>query len=294
MMPSRGEISMPKHLVCLTFDFDAISLWLPRRMTSPSPVSQGEFGVIGAGRILDLLLCEQIQATWFVPGHTIDTYPAICYRIVAGGHEIGHHGYAHEPPANLTPEQETTILQRGNDAILRLTGAPARGYRSPAWDLSSNTVSLLLEHGFLYDSSMMGQDYLPYRARSGDVIALDQPAQFGPATRLIEMPVSWTLDDFPHFEYLWTATHLQEGLRRPDDVLTNWLDDYRYMARELEWGIITYTFHPQVIGRGHRMLFLERLIAALRAEGAIFARLDAVAREYDQRAPFPADASETQ
>ena len=276
---------MPRHLVCLTFDFDTLSLWLARGMTTPTPISQGEFGVVGAERILKLLAAHGIAATWFIPGHTIETYSAVCERIHAAGHEIGHHGYAHEPPIRLTREQEEAVLVRGNEAIRRLTGAPASGYRSPAWDLSPHSGDLLLAHGFTYDSSMMANDYTPYRARRGDVITLDQPAQFGEATSLIELPVSWTLDDFPHFEYLWTATHLQEGLRRTDDVLANWLDDYRYLARTLEWGVITYTFHPQVIGRGHRMLVLERLIEELKALGATFARMDAVAHEFAQRSP---------
>ncbi|HKW21487.1 MAG TPA: hypothetical protein VJO13_08945, partial [Ktedonobacterales bacterium] len=103
----------------------------------------------------------------------------------------------------------------------------------------------------------------------------------------IELPVSWSLDDFPHFEYLWTATHLQGGLRRAGDVLTNWLDDFRYMARTQEWGVLTLTFHPQVIGRGHRMLMLERLIEQLEGLGATFARMDAVAQEFAQRSAVP-------
>jgi peptidoglycan/xylan/chitin deacetylase (PgdA/CDA1 family) len=277
---------MPRHLVCLTFDFDALSLWIARGMTSPTPISQGEFGAVGAERILALLAAHRIAATWFIPGHTIETYPAVCERIHAAGHEIAHHGYAHEPPVGLSREAEEAVLVRGNQAIRRLTGATAAGYRSPAWDLSQHSVDLLLAHGFTYDSSMMANDYTPYRARRGDVIAPDQPAQFGETTRLIELPVSWTLDDFPHFEYLWTATHLQQGLNRADDVLANWLDDFRYLARSQEWGVITYTFHPQVIGRGHRMLALERLIEGLQGLGATFARMDAVAREYAERNPL--------
>lgn len=277
---------MPRHLVCLTFDFDALSLWLARGITSPTPISQGEFGAIGARRILDLLAQYGIAATWFIPGHTIETYPDICARIHAEGHEIGHHGYAHEPPTRLTRTEEAAVLQRGIDVIQRLTGAPPRGYRSPAWDLNPHTVDLLLAHGFRYDSSMMGHDDQPYRARHGDVITLDRPAQFGPSTRLIELPVSWSLDDFPHYEYLWTATHLQQGLMRADDVLANWLDDYDYMAQTTEWGALTYTFHPQVSGRGHRMLMLDRLIRELSDRGATFVRMDALAAEYDQRAPF--------
>jgi peptidoglycan-N-acetylglucosamine deacetylase len=279
-----------RHLVCLTFDFDALSLWLARGITSPTPISQGEFGVVGAARILDLLDRHAIAATWFIPGHTLDTYPDLCRRIHAAGHEIAHHGYAHEPPIRLTREEEEAVLLRGSAAIRRITGADPRGYRSPAWDLSPHSVELLLARGFQYDSSMMGHDSQPYRARTGDVIALDQPAQFGQATRLIELPVSWSLDDFPHFEYLWTATHLQEGLKRADDVLANWLDDYRYMVQTTDWGVLTYTFHPQVSGRGHRMLMLERLIQSLADLGAVFTRLDAAADEFDRRVPFAATA----
>ena len=278
--------STSRHLVCLTFDFDALSLWIARGITSPTPISQGEFGVVGAERILALLATQNISATWCIPGHTLETYPALCERIVAAGHEIAHHGYAHEAPVGLPREAEEAALVRGNEAIRRLTGAPAVGYRSPAWDLSPHSIDLLLAHGFLYDSSMMAQDYTPYRARHGDVILPDQPAQFGEPTRLIELPVSWSLDDFPHFEYLWTPTHLQQGLSRADDALANWLDDFRFMARAQDWGVITYTFHPQVIGRGHRMLLLERLIEELTALGATFARMESVAREYDAHSPI--------
>jgi peptidoglycan-N-acetylglucosamine deacetylase len=276
---------MPRHLVCLTFDFDALSLWIARGMTTPTPISQGEFGAVGAERILALLASHAIPATWFIPGHTIETYPALCTRIYAAGHEIGHHGYAHEAPVGRTRAAEEDVLVRGNEVIRRLTGAPAAGYRSPAWDLSPHSVELLLAHGFTYDSSMMANDYTPYFARRGDIITADQPAKFGATTSLIELPVSWSLDDFPHFEYLWTATHLQPGLQRTDDVLANWLDDFRYLTRTLEWGVLTFTFHPQVIGRGHRMLLLERLIAELQGLGATFTRMDAVAQEFAQQHP---------
>src|SRR5262245_50019690 len=102
----QRSVGMARHLVCLTFDFDALSLCVARGMTSPTPISQGEFGAVGAERILALLERHSIQATWFTPGHTIETYPQICGRIHAAGHEIGHHGYAHEPPIRLTREQE--------------------------------------------------------------------------------------------------------------------------------------------------------------------------------------------
>ncbi|MCL4535968.1 MAG: polysaccharide deacetylase [Bacteroidetes bacterium] len=277
---------MPTHLVCLTFDFDAMSSWISRKMTTPTPISRGEFGVVGAGRMLSLLGRYGIGATWFIPGHTCETYPDICRRIHAAGHEIGNHGYAHEPPATLSPEQEEAVLLRGNEAIRRITGADPKGYRSPSWDLSPHTVSLLLKHGFVYDSSMMGHDYLPYRCRQGDVITADGPARLGPETALIEMPISWSLDDHPAFEYLRMPSYLQQGLRRASDVMENWVDDFRYMAETTDWGVLTYTFHPQIVGRGHRMLMLERLVQTLGDMGATFIRLDAAAEESSRRSPF--------
>jgi peptidoglycan/xylan/chitin deacetylase (PgdA/CDA1 family) len=230
--------------------------------------------VVGAQRILELLGEFEIESTWFIPGHTIETYPEICRRIYGAGHEIGHHGYLHEPPAGLTPEQEEAVLVRGNRCIKDLTGAPATGYRSPSWDLSPYTVELLVGHGFKYDSSMMAHDHRPYHARQGDVIRSDGPPAWGRPTSLVEMPVSWSLDDFPHFEYRRLENAIQPGLMNAGLVLENWVADFRYMTLTEEWGVLTYTFHPQVVGRGHRMLLLEGLIKQLTELGAQFARLD--------------------
>jgi peptidoglycan/xylan/chitin deacetylase (PgdA/CDA1 family) len=93
------------------------------------------------------------------------------------------------------------------------------------------------------------------------------------------MPISWSLDDHPHFEYVSRQGALLQGLRRAGDVLDNWMDDFRYMARETERGVLTYTMHPQVIGRGHRLLMLERLIDGLSELGARFTRMDEALEE---------------
>jgi len=275
---------MARHIVCLTFDFDAMSGFIARGLTTPTPISRGEFGVVASERILALLRRYEIPTTWFIPGHTIETYPAASAKVVDAGHEIGHHGWTHVPPANLPREAEEAGLVRGNEAIKKLAGQVARGYRSPSWDLSPHTIELLLKHGFLYESSMMGHDYLPYRARQGDVIELEKPAVLGPETKLVEMPISWTLDDYPHFEFVRTSTAILGGLKPASGVLENWYDDFDYMTRIMDWGIITYTCHPFVIGRGHRMLMLERLIEKLRARGAVFLTMEAAVREWLARA----------
>ncbi len=279
---------MPQHRVCISFDFDAMSGFIARGLTSPTPISRGEFGVVAVPRILELLRRFDVPSTWFIPGHTLETYPDACRQVFDAGHEIGHHGWSHVPPNDMSREEEEEGIVRGNEQIRKLTGRNARGYRSPSWDLSPNSVQLLLDHGFRYESSMMGNDYMPYRVRQGDVIELQKPARFGRATSLIELPISWTLDDYPHFEFLRTKTYVLPGLMNAAGVLDNWINDYVYMQRHVDWGVLTYTFHPFVIGRGHRMLILEKLLETIAGSGARFCTMEEAAAAYDEKFPLNA------
>ena len=274
---------MGRHIACLTFDFDAVSGPIARGMVSPTPISRGEFGLVGTERILALLAKYGIRSTWFIPGHTIETFPEPSKGIVDAGHEIGHHGWTHVSPVRMSRDDEEAGLARGQEAIVALCGTPARGYRSPAWDLSDNTVDLLLKRDFVYESSMMGHDHSPYYARTGDVITLDEPIVLGQETRLIEMPISWSLDDYPHFEFVRTDAYVLPGLMASQGVLQNWLDDFDYMTQTEDWGVLTYTCHPFVIGRGHRMLLLERLILKLQELGAVFLTMEDAAEEWSKR-----------
>ena len=74
---------MPRHIVCLTFDFDAMSGFIARGLTTPTPLSRGEFGARASARILDMLETRGIRATWFTPGFTIETYPRECGAVVS-------------------------------------------------------------------------------------------------------------------------------------------------------------------------------------------------------------------
>jgi peptidoglycan/xylan/chitin deacetylase (PgdA/CDA1 family) len=277
---------MKRLIACITFDFDAMSGLVARGLTSATPVSRGEFGAVALPRVLDLMKRFGIKTSFFIPGVVIDTYPALCERIVAEGHEVGHHGWTHVPVSNLKPEEEEAAMVRGIERIKQLTGKAPIGFRSPSWDLSPDTVRLLLKYGFYYESSMMGHDHEPYRVRIGDKVHLDRGMEFGAPTKLIELPISWSLDHFPHFEYLRLPTTLTPGLMNARGVLENWVDDFEYMRRTCDWGILTYTCHPYVIGRGHRMMMLESLLEALVEKGATFMSLEAAAREYDARSPF--------
>lgn len=274
---------MPRHIVCITFDFDAMSGFVARGLTTPTSISRGEFGAVAVRRLLTLLKRFSIPASFFIPGVVIGTYPRESEMIVQAGHEVGHHGWTHVTPASLNRTQEEEHLLKGMEAISKLSGKNPRGYRSPAWDLSPHTVELLLKHGFVYESSMMGDDYTPYWCRQGDVIPADGPMIFGAPTKLIEMPISWSLDDYPHFEFLRTKEFTLPGLQNANGVLENFFDDFLWMQKNLDWGVLTYTFHPYVIGRGHRLLMLERLLEKLAQGGATFLSMEQAAAEFAAR-----------
>lgn len=271
---------MPRHIVCLTYDFDALSLPIAKGALTPTALSRGEFGLVGVERIHMMLLDRRIPATFFVPGHTIESFPSSVEPLVEAGNEIGHHGWTHRRPNDLSREDEAEELDRGIAAIRALTGKAPVGYRSPSWDLSPHSLDLLIERGFEYDSSLMGHDYRPYRPRIGDATPLLEPARLGTETPLIEMPVSWSLDDYPHFEWsVLSGGALNPGLAHWRGVVDNWIADFDYMRETQDWGIITYTFHPFVSGRGHRMKAMGALLDHLIAAGAVFMTMADAARE---------------
>lgn len=244
---------------CLTFDFDAMSGWIGSlKSCNPSEISRGEYGaVVGLPRVLELLDRRGIRATFCIPGHTADAYPALIQKIDSAGHEIAHHGWVHENPADHDQAGERRNLELGLQAIERACGVRPKGYRSPAWNLSRTTVDLLLEYDFVYDSSCMGDDFRPYYLRKGDAWSTTGPYVFGSVSELVEVPVTWGLDDFPVFEFIpgW-----HDGLRAPSAVEEIWKGDFDYAYANCLGGIYNLTMHPQVIGRGHRVVMLERLI----------------------------------
>jgi peptidoglycan-N-acetylglucosamine deacetylase len=275
------------HIVCLTFDFDGISGFLSRGQVGPSWISRGEFGPrVGAPRLIELFRKYDIQTSWYVPGHTIETFPDAVKDVINAGHELAHHGWTHRPPASLSAEDEERELIRANESIKKISGHYARGYRSPSWDLSPHSIPYFLKQGFSYDSSMMGDDYTPYYARQGDVIELETPAVPGKATPLVEMPIHWCTDDSPHYEFVRAETSLRQGLKNAHHVEQNWVDEFRYMRETVQWGVLTYTCHPFISGRGHRIMVLERMIAQLKNEGAVFMRVDQAVEEFKRRQPL--------
>lgn len=248
--------------VALTFDFDAYSLWIGTfDAKSPSMLSRGEFGPVGVHRILDSLKRANATGTFFIPGHTALAFPKTVEAIHAAGHEIGHHGWVHENPATLKPDEERHILERGFDALKEVVGVRPVGYRSPAWDNSPQTIPLLMEYGFEYESSMMGRDFEPYWCRIGDEWSKTEAYKFGKPVDLVELPVAWHLDDFPQFEYVVIPRGgIIQGVLTPRQLLEIWKDEFDFLYDRIGKGIFTATMHPQVIGRGARMVLLDKFI----------------------------------
>lgn len=275
--------------VCLTFDFDAVSLWVSSfRQTTATPVSRGVFGAeTGLPRVLDLLRRKEIISTFFVPAHTAASFPRGVGAILEAGHEIALHGYCHETPVGLTREAEADLLDRSIDKLTRAVGPGFRpkGYRSPAWDLSSDSIALLEERGLIYDSSMMASDYRPYRACKGHH-ADEESFDPGQPSAVVEIPVAWELDDFPYFSF--TNRPLYAGLRGPDEVFAIWRDEFDF-CHSLGDGVFTLTMHPQIIGRGPRIAMLGRLIDHIRAAGEVhFSTVLDEAKRRDAILPPPA------
>jgi peptidoglycan/xylan/chitin deacetylase (PgdA/CDA1 family) len=242
-----------------TFDLDAETLWMARGVSEPVALSQGRFGPVEAlPRILDLLRAAEIHASFFVPAWVAEHYPDALAAIVAGGHEVGCHGDVHERVTDLDADGEEKVLLRSIEVLTRMTGRRPVGYRAPAWQLSERTLGLLARHGFAYSSNMM--DRLAPYVHAG----LDGAV-------LVEIPVSWVLDDAPYF--LFTG---QRAIQPPGPVLQGWFTELDGICEA--GGVANFTFHPQLIGRPSRFACLRELV--LHAKGAPrvwIARLDEIA-----------------
>jgi peptidoglycan/xylan/chitin deacetylase (PgdA/CDA1 family) len=245
-----------------TFDLDAETLWMARGVAEPVALSQGRFGPVEAlPKILALLRAAEIRSSFFIPAWVVEHYPDAVGAIVAGGHEVGCHGDVHERVSDLDADQEERILERSMEVIERATGRAPVGYRAPAWQLSSRTLGLLLAHGFEYSSNMMDR-LSPYLHEAAGGRAL------------VEIPVSWVLDDAPYF--LFTG---QRAIQPPGPVLQGWLTEFDGICEA--GGVANFTFHPQIIGRPSRLACLRELVEhARRAPRVWTARLDEIAAHW--------------
>jgi peptidoglycan/xylan/chitin deacetylase (PgdA/CDA1 family) len=290
---------MAKEILCaFGVDVDAVAGWLGSYggQDSPDDISRGLFaGEVGTPRLLELFRRHELRTTWFVPGHSIETFPEQTDAIVAAGHEVGVHGYSHENPIAMSREQETEVLDKCIGLIEEVTGRRPTGYVAPWWEFSRVTNELLLERGIKYDHSLMHRDFEPYYVRVGDSwtkIDYDAPAESwmkplvrGEETDLIEIPANWYLDDLPPMMFIKGSPN-SHGFVNPRDIEQMWRDQFDWVYRELDYAVFPITLHPDVSGHPLVLLMLERLIRHFSAfPGVRFATYDQVADDFLRRQP---------
>ena len=271
---------MGSTTVCVTYDFDAVAAWLAADM--PAYHSWGAFGAETATpRLLELHDRLDVPATWFVPGHTIDSFPEICGEVHDRGYEIAHHGYSHEAPASmLSREEERRDFERGIDAIYDLTGKNPDGYRAPDGGFSEETVELLEELGFAWDSSQGIQDCRPYYIRANPTVDPDKPYDPGRITDVVEIPVLWHRDDWLQLFPVVTGPEWVAYAHEPA-VFDRWRREFEWIRTNVDGGVFTLLLHPQCAGRIPFVDAFETFLTELQGMDDVrFAEAGTVAAEF--------------
>jgi len=246
--------------VAVLFSFDVDNETVKGLRTgdpSVGTLSAGQYGSrVALPRVLDLLETEDVPATFFFPAWSLKIAPEQADMILAPGvHEIGVHGWIHESNTALDGETEARLLQQATDAIEEITGTRPVGYRAPSWNHSPNTLSIIRDMGFLYESSLFADDR-PYELM-----------QNGEPTGFVELPVDWILDDAPFFNPIGNR------YMNPRDILQVWIDEFDRAWEEQTMFLLT--MHPHVIGHRSNIVALEGLIQHIKTkEGVWFGTLE--------------------
>ena len=236
--------------VLLSFDVDNETIALRFGEPNAGTLSQGQYGSRqGLRRVVELLDRYRIPASFFIPSVSLQIAPEMANVIKKSGrHEFGVHGWIHELNTTLPDSAERALLTKAVEELTRLTGTKPTGYRAPSWNFSPNTLTILRDLGFRYESSLMADDS-PYEL-----------LQNGQPTGLVELPVEWILDDAPLFN--------PQGDRysAPRDVAQVWIDEFDKAYEEGTMFLLT--MHPHIVGHRSRIVALEQLIAHIQKKGA--------------------------
>jgi peptidoglycan/xylan/chitin deacetylase (PgdA/CDA1 family) len=288
-----------KIKVCVGVDIDAVAGWLGSYggEDSPADIQRGMFaGEVGIPRLLKLFDKYNFKSTFFAPGHSIETFPHRIEQLVEAGHELGAHGYSHENPIAMTPEQEEEVLNKSIELIQKFSGQKPRGYIAPWCELSNVTTDLLMKNGFRYDHSQAYHDFLPFYARTGDSwTKIDytkkasewmKPLVRGEEIDLVEINFSWYIDDLPPMMFIKNSPN-SHGFVNPRDIEELWRDQFDWVYREYDYAIFPITIHPDVSGRPQVLSMLERLFEYIqRHPGVEFDTFENVAEDFRTNYPF--------
>lgn len=250
----------------ITFDIDADSLIRTARPDDGhlrlQAISMGRYGpTVAIPRILESYRRLGLTQTFFMPAWVMREYPAAVEAILKDGHEIGHHSWMHEDPMEHSDEVEAELFERAIEVHVSMTGRKPRGYRAPVYSMTPAMVDRLIEHDFLYDSSLMADD-LPYLLETSK-------------GSLIEIPPHWGTDDWPPFAHFAEIDYLMP-VRAPSDGIRAFAEEFDAMHEA--GGFWMPVLHPFLTGRLARWMEMERLIERALATGDVwFAPMEAIA-----------------
>ena len=242
-------------------DVDAVAGWLGSYggEDSPCDISRGLFaGEVGSLRLLRLFTRWGIKTTWFVPGHSVETFPEQMQAVADAGHEIGMHGYSHENPVAMTPVQEEAIfdrLHRGDREAVReeaarlrrtLVGVRQQDQRAAARE--GHQVRPQPDEQRLPPLLRPGRRPLDQDRLQPAPERLDDALQRGQETDLIEIPASWYLDDLPPMMFIKAAPN-SHGFVSPRVIEELWRDQFDWVYREYDYAVFPLTIHPDVVGQ---------------------------------------------
>lgn len=297
---------MAEILIGFGIDIDSVCGWLGSFGGEDSwqAISRGVFaGEVGIPRLLKLLDRYDIKSTWMAPGHSIETFPKQVEQVVAAGHELGCHGYSHEKPSAMSPRQEEDVLARSIELVEQMSGTRPTGYTAPWWEPSPVTISLLMKYGFIYDHSLMHNDFSPYFVTDGDAWtkidysapAADwmKPLVRGRQTPIVEIPGNWYLDDLPPMMFI-PAFPNSHGWVNPWDIRRQWELQLEWVHEEMDYAVFPMSLHPDVAGRPQVLKVLEEFINfANRLDGVRWRTFREMADDFLARSGQPSAAEGT-
>jgi peptidoglycan/xylan/chitin deacetylase (PgdA/CDA1 family) len=279
------KIKWPNESPCavmLTFNLDAEVFWMGLGDCSrrPKTLSMGEYGMKrGLDRVVDLLDARDLPATFFIPGLVAERYPEKIQMLAERGYEIGLHGYAHENFGHLAGDEIERVLEKGASAIEKITGKSPRGFRAPEGELTAEIYPKLAKLGFLYSSSMFGDDR-PYTVSAE-----------GENKEILEIPAPWEISDFPYFGFNYTPAFPagQGRIANYSHVQSMFIEEYKAYYY---YGLCYVPqFDPQTIATPGRIDILRNVLDYIQAQGKAWfctgqEMTDYWANQYGQEKPL--------
>ena len=264
----KNPVPWPDGAKCaaaITFDIDTDSILhlehRERADTMLSSLSWLKYDEVAVPRILDMYRQCGIKQTFFYPAWCMERYPHLVDMILEGGHEIAAHGYIHEDPNKLPREEEHYWLRRQIEVIEKMTGQRPRGWRGPLYNASKYSPDLLIEEGFIYDATLMGDD-VPYILKTAQ-------------GSVIELPSHWAMDDWPHYTHSMDMNYMMT-IKSPDEAMNVFMSEFEAMY---DFGGLWVTvWHPFVSGRLARCRRVLQMIEYMQNKGSVwFATMEEIA-----------------